>query len=224
MKVALAVFVKTPGMSPVKTRLAKSTSSEFASEFYERSIMATSAFVKDLQEKVNSLELFWAVAEEQGAASAYWLDHKKVYQGEGDLGTRLNKVYGELINEYDAVFFMGADSPHLSSTYIAEMILQFLLNPEYEFLLGNTSDGGYYFFGGKRPILNPVWLNVRYSSTNTSLDFSANLREHGKIFYLNENFDIDEKNDLEKYSAAKFSTAELLDEQKKLIEWIKLSI
>ena len=221
MKVALAVFVKTPGLSPIKTRLEKSTSIDFAIKFYKRSVLCTSFFLKSLQRKNESLDCFWAVAEEQGLTSEYWKDFPMVYQGEGDLGMRLNKVYSELIKDYDAVLFMGADSPHLSHLYIDEMINYFLENKENDFLLGNTSDGGYYFFGGKKPLSNEVWLNVRYSSIHTALDFSANLIPNGDIFYIKESFDIDEKNDLKKYLSNKFSTDGLLEEQVNLINFIK---
>ena len=221
MKVALTVFVKTPGLSPVKTRLANSTSVDFASEFYNRSLLCTSLFLKSLQNKIKNLDLFWAVAEKQGLSSELWKDFPIVYQGEGDLGMRLNKVYSELIKSHDVVFFMGADSPHLSSLYIGRMINLFLEGQQNDFLIGNTSDGGYYFFGGKKPLANSVWFNVRYSSIHTALDFSANLKQNGNIFYINESFDIDEKNDLKKYSSIDFSIDDLQEEQIDLINFIK---
>ncbi len=221
MKIALAVFVKTPGLSPIKTRLAKSTSVNFASEFYKQSIVCTSLFLKSLQKKLYDLDLFWAIAEEQGLTSEYWKDFAKVSQGEGNLGMRLNKVYSDLIEKYDAVFFMGADSPHLSSVYIGKMVNLFLKNHQDDFLMGNTSDGGYYFFGGKKPIFHSVWLNVRYSTIHTANDFSANLKPYGNVFFINEDFDIDEKNDFNKYLSSKFSLDGLLEEQINFINSIK---
>jgi glycosyltransferase A (GT-A) superfamily protein (DUF2064 family) len=45
MKLPLAVFVKTPGLSPIKTRLAASVGEQKALEFYRRSLRVTEAVV-----------------------------------------------------------------------------------------------------------------------------------------------------------------------------------
>ena len=223
MKIALAVFVKTPGLSPIKTRLAKSTTIEFASDFYDRSLACTSSFLESLKEEITGLDLYWAIAEEQGLTSELWKGFSKISQGEGDLGMRLSKVYSELIDKYDAVFFMGADSPHLSCIYIVQSIRSFLDNKKNNFLMGKTSDGGYYFFGGKISLPNLVWLNIRYSTIHTASDFTVNLIPNGEIFYINDSFDIDEKDDFNNYLSQDFSSIELSSEQKKLISWIKAS-
>ena len=220
MKIALAIFVKTPGLSPIKTRLAKSTSERFASDFYHQSLLVTSTFVQSLQYIFKEMDLFWAVAEEEGLTSEHWKDFKQISQGTGDLGMRLNKVYSSLIKKYDAVFFMGADSPHLSYIDIGKDINNFLEDQKSKFMLGNTRDGGYYFFGGKTPLLDSIWINVRYSSTFTALDFSQNLKSFGNIFLIKESFDIDEKIDLDIYKSPNFSSEGLLQEQKDFIQWI----
>lgn len=223
MNIALAVFVKTPGLSPIKTRLARSTSEDFADTFYKKSLKATSAFLQSIKEKVDGVDTYWAVAEEQGLKSEYWSHSKKIYQGVGDLGMRLHKVYSELNEEYDAVFFMGADSPHLSSVYISEKVRYFMNTKSSDFLLGSTIDGGYYFFGGKSQLASSAWLNVRYSSLETSSDFSKNLIANGTLVSINESFDIDEKLDLAHYSSKEFFTQDLVKEQMDLINWVRES-
>ena len=220
MKIALVIFVKTPGLSPIKTRLAKSTSEKFASDFYKQSLMATSAFAKSLKSFFEEMDIVWAIAEEEGLKSEYWREFKQTSQGEGDLGKRLNKVYSNLIKNYDLVIFMGADSPHLSSVDIGKDINRFLEDKNRKFMLGNTRDGGYYLFAGKIPLLDSIWLNVRYSSIYTALDFSSNLKSFGEIFMINESFDIDEKIDLSMYCSPNFSTEGLLQEQIEFIQWV----
>ena len=43
---AVAIFVKTPGLSPLKTRLAKGIGSALATEFHRRAAAAVSAVAR----------------------------------------------------------------------------------------------------------------------------------------------------------------------------------
>jgi glycosyltransferase A (GT-A) superfamily protein (DUF2064 family) len=221
MKIALAIFVKTPELSPVKTRLAKTTSKEFAKQFYVKSLLATASFALALKKKINEFDIYWAVSEKEGLSFDYWSSFNKIYQGEGDLGARLKKVYSDLIINYDAVFFVGADSPHLSSSKISERINAFVNSKREIFLIGNTVDGGYYIFGGKEELPAAAWENVRYSTEYAFHDFVTNLNQQGETKVIDCNFDIDFKVDLERYLSEKFEVLELEEKQIELINWIR---
>lgn len=218
MSFALAIFVKTPGLSPIKTRLATSIGKELAEEFYRRSLKATAAIAHAMATNTDDLEIFWAVAEEEGLKSEYWNEFKVIGQGTGSLGDRLSFVYDELIQKHDAVFFIGADSPHLDYLKLLDEIKSLGNN---DFIIGETDDGGFYLFGGTRSLPKSTWTSVEYSVDTTSSQLCQNLKQLGQLSFTSKNFDIDEFDDFSKYEASNFLTDHLLPEQKNIIEWIK---
>ncbi|NOT78806.1 MAG: DUF2064 domain-containing protein [Bacteriovoracaceae bacterium] len=218
MSVALAIFVKTPELSPIKTRLANTIGKELAVKFYIRSLKATAAMVNAMTTKIDELEIFWAVAEMEGLKSEYWNEFMVIGQGTGSLGERLSFVYDELIQKHDAVFFIGADSPHLDYLKLVEEIKSLDNN---DFIIGETDDGGFYLFGGTRPLPKSTWTSVEYSVDSTSSHLCQNLKQLGQLTYISKSFDIDEFDDFSKYEASNFLTDHLLPEQKNIIEWIK---
>lgn len=112
MNTALVIFVKTLGLSPVKTRLAKDIGIENAEAFYKRSVNATSALAHKIKLDLADIDIYWAIAEEEGVENEVWSNFNKIFQGNGSFGDRLSSVYEELIQKYSSVCFMGADSPH----------------------------------------------------------------------------------------------------------------
>ena len=62
---AIAVFVKTPGLSPVKTRLAATIGTAAAEQFYTH---CTEAIRETLETASKTMDIvpFWAVGEEAG--------------------------------------------------------------------------------------------------------------------------------------------------------------
>mgnify|MGYP000022014806 CR=1 FL=1 len=110
---ALAIFVKTPQLSPVKTRLASDLGEALAQEFYQRSLKVTQSLAKEIQENTSSLTAYWAVAEKFGLGHSLWNAFPTLNQGSGSLGERLAHVYGQLIERHDYVCFMGSDSPQV---------------------------------------------------------------------------------------------------------------
>lgn len=216
MSIALAIFVKTPGLSPVKTRLATSIGQELAEDFYKRSLKATASIAQALRMKINTLDIFWAVAEVEGIQNEYWKDFKVVGQGSGSLGERLSFVYEELRKEHDFVFFIGADSPHLD--YL-KLLDAFQTLDRNKFIIGATDDGGFYLFGGALPINKSIWSSVEYSVDTTCLDLCEKLNKLADISYINKDFDIDQLDDFCKYDDPTFNTEHLLPEQKNIIEW-----
>lgn len=215
-KGVLCFFVKTPGLSPIKTRLAQSIGSQQALEFYQRSLVATAALARKLKNNIPHLEITWAVAEPEGMTSSHWAEFNPIYQGTGTLGDRLHKVYSTLIEDYDYVGFMGADSPHLSYSELHQALGLTSEKKTDHFIIGDTKDGGFYFFGGGISLPPEVWLNVEYSTNKTSFQLAKNLSAFGAIQYIKKNFDIDTLKDLKDL---KKITVELLPEQTELINW-----
>ncbi|OVE82067.1 hypothetical protein BVY03_02105 [bacterium K02(2017)] len=220
MKTALAIFVKTPGLSPVKTRLAKTIGQKSAEEFYKLSLNA----VKELTAKVqriseNSIEPIWAVAEHEGVTSPYWDSFNKVSQGDGDLGLRLHTIYSKLLKNYNQVVLMGADSPQL----LPEQIINGVNKINHKnFIIGPTYDGGFYFFGGNKAIKKELWLDVKYSHDTTCFDLSQRLNDESHVVMLPKDYDVDVYADLQKVKP--LLELRSLDSQKQLLSWINISI
>jgi hypothetical protein len=219
---ALAVFVKTPGLSPIKTRLAASIGSNQALEFYQLAVKALRALMFKLKEEMPHLHLYFAVAEKEGLDSLLWSGFPTLWQGEGTLGSRLSTVYAHLLKKHSFVCFMGADSPHLEFANIYRAI-QTTENVHFSgFTLGETADGGFYFFGGGLPIPEKSWKNVEYSTASTAKELKAEFGNIAKFKYLQPSFDVDTFEDLKRFSEVNFTFSNLLEEQLNVISWARV--
>jgi glycosyltransferase A (GT-A) superfamily protein (DUF2064 family) len=217
--IAFVIFVKTPDLSPIKTRLAKVIGKESAELFYLKSLEATAEVVTKVCKLNSEVKPYWAVAESLGLDNRLWNQFETIYQGEGSLGERLHHVYHQLIQNYSIVCFIGADSPHVYYQDYLDAIKIFK-NNSCGFVLGNTLDGGFYFFAGKNPISKSVWTSVAYSTDQTSKQLSLELNKIAKIETVKTNFDIDELSDLLRYHDLLLDDDNLLEHQKELINWV----
>lgn len=214
---AIAIFVKTPNVSPVKTRLAASIGKEKAEEFYELSLRATEALVMEAIKKSNGkIEAYWAVSERDQLHRPLWNSFKTIYQGSGSLGEKIATVYSRLQKTHKRVFLIGADLPHLD--YKNLLRAQIKLFSKSEYVLGETEDGGFYLFGGRGIIERAVWTSIPYSNNKTSKELINKLGQKNFVL-LEKNFDIDYLEDLQKLLT--YPTDNLLPEQVDVIEWVR---
>ncbi len=160
MSVAVAVFVKTPGLSPLKTRLAADIGEERALEFYQLSVKA----IEETLGQAGEVTPYWAVAEDDGLDNPLWAGFKTLQTGEGDLGARQGHVYETLRRDYKKVILIGADAPQLSPEIFKQAIA---VLDENDFVFGPACDGGYYLFGGCLPVGKNIWAQVPWSAENT---------------------------------------------------------
>lgn len=198
MNCAVVVFTKTPELSGVKTRLAKTIGSERARNFYSKSLEVTQKLLSKIEEELKGVDVYWAVAEEAALKHKRWHNCQVLFQGEGKLGERLSRVYTSLKTRYHSVCFMGGDSPHLDLQGLHELIER--SNHMKGFILAPTSDGGFYFFSGNESLPEEVWTSVEYSQNSTCSELADQLSSQGRVFWATESFDIDEYSDLEKFS------------------------
>ncbi len=165
---AIAVFVKTPGLSPVKTRLAATIGTAAAEQFY---VLCTEAIQETLETATKTLNIvpFWAVGEEAGLSHPLWQGFEALYTGEGGLGERQHHIYQRLLAKYQRVILIGADSPQLSSSHLNDAIeaLDIYGSDSTSFALGPAVDGGYYLLAGRAAIARDIWTNVTYSAADT---------------------------------------------------------
>ncbi len=217
---ALAIFVKTPGFSPVKTRLAARIGVSRAEEFYLHSIECTREYVNVACAQYPRIHPYWAVAEDGAAKS--WTGFPVVQQGSGSLGSRLSYVYRQLLAVHPWVFFIGADSPHLAP----EMLVRAMKKAEVDstdFVLGPTDDGGFYVFGGSRPVSANVWEHIPYSAGDTAHKLKCALEKLGRVADLPKSFDVDEAEDLAQLKSDLNRRASLLRSQTALLGWLESS-
>lgn len=209
MKVAIAIFVKTPGLSPLKTRLAASIGQQAAEDFYRLSLKSIVSTLKEID-----IIPFWAIGEEAGLNDSLWSDFDKLHTGNGNLGDRQSSVYNELLEKHDAVILVGGDAPQLSKDIVEESIIQL---QHHDYVIGPADDGGYYLLGGRCKISPEVWADTPWSHEQTreilikKLDSSPHL--------LMTLTDVDTESDLEKMLSEMPNN--LNDNQQKLKDWIK---
>jgi glycosyltransferase A (GT-A) superfamily protein (DUF2064 family) len=214
-KIAIVAFVKTPNLSPVKTRLAGAIGAENALIFYQQSIAATRAYLFTmLRHFSDEIEIFWAVAEGEGLKEEVWSHFTKVSQGDGTLGERLHRVYAKLINRYRHVVLIGSDLPHVDVSLMISNIDKIKNSNSY--VMGRALDGGFYLFSGSAPIDKQIWTSVEYSQTTTANSLINKIGKDHFIF-LDELEDIDTIESLKKMT--KEELTHKLPEQLEIINW-----
>ena len=115
-----------------------------------------------------------------------------MHTGEGDLGDRQKNVYTHLLDRFQNVILIGADTPQISAMHFEQTIKHLQTNP---YVFGPANDGGYYLFGGCRQFDKNIWDKVPWSAENTLKVFKNLLA--GKPELLAPLTDIDTLDDLD---------------------------
>lgn len=190
---AVAVFVKTPGLSPLKTRLAKTIGEEAAHRFYKLSCAAIRESLFAAQASSSGKIIpYWAVAEDH--ADAAWLDFPVIRQGPGGLGDKLDRVYAELITRHGGCMLIGADAPHVRPAVFLEVLT--LHAKGSAFVIGPASDGGFYLFSGQKPVSADIWRSVPYSAADTLNELRQRIETVAPVEQIARLTDVDTENDL----------------------------
>ncbi|MGR9116067.1 MAG: TIGR04282 family arsenosugar biosynthesis glycosyltransferase [Gammaproteobacteria bacterium] len=219
MKGAIAIFVKTPGLSPVKTRLAASLGRQAAEGFHLAAVRAVSAVV-NAAGKVDKIQGYYAVAEQEALNHNYWSDLPCLWQGEGGLGERMALIYGELLARHDFVILIGADIPQMSVVDLLAAAGWLRHAEQARFAFGPSYDGGFWLFGGNCPVPLKVWTGVTYSTADTGAQFYKGVECLGDVRSLALLRDVDEPNDLLSLQKALFELADPLPEQIELLRFL----
>lgn len=216
MSCALAIWVKTPGLSPIKTRLAAGIGAERAFAVYAACVAATAAVAGRAQRIERDLEPCWAVAEAAALDAPPWQGMPRIAQGPGGLGERLARVYDRLLSRHAAVLFIGADAPQLQPAALVSAC-RALRDGEADFLLGRAADGGFWLFGGRLPLPPRLWTEVRYSAADTAANLAAGIQAHGRLAWVPPLRDLDRVEDLHEVIAALRALPAPLREQRRLL-------
>lgn len=214
---AIAVFVKTPGLSPLKTRLAAGVGEHAALQFYRNSLLA----LTELLGGQSQLSPYWAVAEskEQLPADHPWQQFPIIHQGTGGLGLRMATILSQLLARHDQVFFIGADTPQLSLDLLSDAQRQLA---DHDVVFGPAADGGFYLMGTKVAISAATFQAVSYSQDDTRQQLAAQLGlKHRISADLPQLTDADTAGDLAVIAKQLAALPEPLSRQQILLTWLQ---
>jgi glycosyltransferase A (GT-A) superfamily protein (DUF2064 family) len=186
---AIAIFVKTPGRSALKTRLAATLGAEFATHWYSLAAGAVAAVTREAT-RARRAHAYWAVAESEALDDPRWGGLAVIAQGRGGLGARMQRVHAELCERHGAAILLGADSPQVDTGLLIRA-LDWLTAPEARLAFGPARDGGFWLFGGNRPLRTHDWESVAYSAPGTGAQFRALVEGSGDWLTLPALGDVD---------------------------------
>lgn len=188
--IAIAICVKTPGLTPVKTRLAATIGTAKAERFYHWA-------VHRIQETVQQTPYapYWAIGEPEGINHPLWQAFPTLPTGILPLGDMLHKLYHSLLQQHRAALLIGADSPQMTPNHLLQAGQVLQSNP---YVVGPAEDGGFWLVGGRQPIPEHVWLDIPYSTHTTCNELTHCLAHYGKISTLPTLSDVDIEADLVK--------------------------
>jgi uncharacterized protein len=214
---AIAIFVKTPGYSPVKTRLARDTGREWAEQWHVKAALA----VAEVAQIAAIGPVYWAVAEQPALGDSLWKGFPVVSQGEGGLGYRMHQVHDHLTRRHGSTVLLGADAPQIQPDWLAQASNWLEVTQVPRLCLGPAHDGGFWTFSTNRPIAAERWLGVHYSRTDTESEFRRAMTGLGEWLDLPPLTDLDRLNDLPAVKRELDELPDPLPRQVALRQWLK---
>jgi rSAM/selenodomain-associated transferase 1 len=138
----LGVFAKYWQPGEVKTRLAQDVGDDRASQLQRSFLDAVLSRCRSLAEYT---QLWYTPARRSAEfgelAGPGWTLH---YQGDGDLGRRLERFFDSALSAGPRAVAIGSDSPNLPREFIDRA---FDALERFPVVLGECDDGGYYLIG-----------------------------------------------------------------------------
>lgn len=215
MTTALAIFAKTPGISPIKTRLARTIGRVRAEQFYALAVKAVESVARSLEPDIHG---YWAVAEGTALADPRWLELPAIAQGPGRLGARLHRIYDALLAQHDRVLLIGADAPQLTGTLLRDGAAAL---ERYPYALAPAIDGGFWLMAGRAPVPKAAWQAVTYSRPDTAFRLRQRLTALGDVATLPELCDVDTAADLPPLALALAAVPRPTSEQRDVLRWLR---
>ncbi len=222
----IAIFVKTPGLSPVKTRLADEIGADKAVAFYRLAVGATAETVRRFLAAHPHWQARFVVAERAGCKDPMWRAFPARYSGGGGLAQRLHRVLQALVAVHGRALLVGADSPQITTADLeaAAAALQ-----RRDWVIGPAVDGGFWCLGSRIALPRAVWEEAPFDRHDNGA--SARVRESlvaaatrsgiPAPALLRTLHDVDHAADLEAVEAEWPETARQTAAQRTLRLWMK---
>ena len=118
-----------------------------------------------------------------------------------------------MLKIYELVILIWIDIPQLEKKFIKNAFSFLKIN---DYIIGPSSDGGFYLIGSKSKIAKEVWENTEWSSTKTMQTFVRSLGH--KTYKLKKFTDVDEFYDFQKMLKEMPTFAS--KHQLRLINWV----
>jgi glycosyltransferase A (GT-A) superfamily protein (DUF2064 family) len=214
----LAIFVKTPALSPVKTRLWADIGQRDAEAFHLAAAAAV-ASVAIQARALADLTAWWAVAEPEAMRGAAWADLPKLAQGPGCLGQRMATVHDQLLRSHRAAIVIGADVPQVSADRLVRAA-QWLDSTQARLVIGRCRDGGFWLFGSNVALPAAAWTSVPYSAPGTADAFVASMQPCGSWLEVDRLGDVDTFDDFAPARDAIGSLPHPTEAQRRLAAWM----
>jgi uncharacterized protein len=214
----VAVFVKTPALSPVKTRLWPGLGQQGAEALYMASAHAV-ASVAEAAQRAGGLQAYWAIAEDTPLPNDAWPGLPQLPQGSDSLGARMSHVYRQLRRRHRGAVLIGADAPQLVPAALTRAA-HWLQSSEPRLAIGRAHDGGFWLFGGNADLPERAWLAPPYSAADTAECFVAAMQGHGRWLELETLHDLDTTADLPHVQAHLARLDAPTEAQQRLLAWL----
>lgn len=172
----VSVFVKTPGLSPVNTRLAADVGAVAAEAFFTWSVGCVQSAVDSFVGMHPGWEAVWVVAERDAVREGRWVHRPArwgaVWAGHGDLGARMQRAWDEGLASHGASILLGGDTPQLDAV---DLGIAAGLAERGHMVVGPSTDGGFWLLAGSAMLPLAAWRDTRWSSPQTLAGFRAAL-------------------------------------------------
>ncbi len=208
MRQCLVILAKTPIFSDVKTRLKSKIGKKNTLIFYK----FCRNCVRDLKSK-HDYDMKIAIAEKDAVSNNYWNGFDTFFAKGKNLSEKQYFIFKKLLKIYESVILIGIDIPQLEKKLIKNAF-RFLTRNDY--IIGPSSDGGFYLIGSKSKIAKEVWENTEWSSPKTLKTFVCSLGY--KPYKLKKYTDVDEFYDFQKMLKEMPTFAS--KHQLRLINWV----
>lgn len=213
---AIAIFVKTPGLSPVKSRLAADIGKDRAEQWHLMAAKAVAAAAK----AAAIGPVYWAVAEAGAAQHPYWDDQPVLVQQPGGLGRRMSGIHRHLVQRHGSALLLGADAPQWPLTWL-QQAADWLQHDDARLCLGPAHDGGFWTFAANRLLPEADWESVDYSQATTGAEFRQRMDRHGQWLELPPLTDLDNVDALPGLIRELERLEAPTDHQMGLMEWLR---
>ena len=218
----IAIFVKTPGLSPLKTRLAATLGVEYAESWYRLAAAAVAEVAK-----LSGAQVYWAVAEPDAMHATIWQELPRLAQvadstgATASLGARMQYVQQQLFAHHAAAILLGADTPHLDVSVLHEVI-DFLREDTPRWAIAPALDGGFWLHGANRSAPLSAWEAPCYSHADTLAQFLLAMQGQGELRRFQSETDVDTAADLAACTTALTQLTQPTAKQCALLQWMRL--
>ena len=204
---ALIIFIKNPIKGKVKTRIARTVGDDRALAIYLELSKITRENVLLLMEHPEivgrgvKIYLFYSdfIATDDDWSNT---DFDKQVQVGKDLGERMSNAFDFVLKKHKYACIIGSDCPTLSVQIMQHAFAEL---STYNYVLGPSTDGGYYLLGIKgntKDVLkstesfHDLFENMTWSTDQVLPETLKRIeKNHSTVFLLSELTDIDEEED-----------------------------